>query len=119
MPFNSIPTISANPNVRIFFEGLLMLKPEPQPKTKPEPKTEAAQEPEVANNRCDVYAINEGAHNMFVEVSIDEPQPTYPFLRLSHNDLRSDGLEISTGTPMGEGNCQSRMRVRGLTPLMR
>jgi hypothetical protein len=85
MTFNPVFTINAAPNVRIFFEGLLMLK----------------STTDGVINRCDVHAVNHSTHNMFVDVSIDEAQPTYPFLRIAHNDLHSAGLEISTVTRAG------------------
>lgn len=85
MPFDPTTQINPNPDVKIFFEGLVMLVPGQDAKSK----------------RCDVYVINHSSeHELSVDVSVDQPQPNFPFLRLGSKVLRS-GLEISTKTPAG------------------
>lgn len=86
MPFDSTTQINPNPDVKIFLDGLMLLVP-------------AA---DATSKRCDVYVINHHAsgHELSVEVGVDEPQPTFPFLKLGANILRS-GLEISTAAPAG------------------
>jgi hypothetical protein len=86
MPFDSSPQINPNPDVRIFFEGLLILTPGQ----------------DATSKRCDVYAINHHSteHELFVEVSIDEPQPSLPILRIGRK-VAQFGLEIGTTSPAG------------------
>ena len=91
MPFDLSPDIHSTPDIRIFFHGLLMLVPRE----------------DDLGKRCDVYVINHhdhddhsSQHELSVEVSIDQPQPSYPFLRLGSRILDS-GLEISTEAPEG------------------
>lgn len=78
MPFNTTPHINETPAVRIFFEGLLSLAPGKDD-----------------NKRCDVYALNHSYyHDLFVEVSVADPQPTFPFLRIGDR-VKSKGLVIA------------------------
>ncbi len=86
MPFDPSSQVNATPDVRIFLEGLLILVP--------------AQD--ATSKLCEVYAINHHSaeHELFVEVSIDEPQPTLPILRIGGKVVQS-GLEIATTAPAG------------------
>jgi hypothetical protein len=86
MPFDSSLQVNPTPDVRIFFEGLLILVP--------------AQD--AISKLCEVYAINHHSteHEVFVDVSIDEPQPTLPILRIGGKVIQS-GLEIATTAPAG------------------
>lgn len=86
MPFEQSANPVADYNIRIFFAGLLMLSPRP----------------EAAFKRCDVFVVDHHApdHELSVDVSIDAPQPTFPFLRLGTKILNRQ-LRISTGAPHG------------------
>lgn len=88
MPFKPTTTIAPNPDVRIFFEGLLLLVPGG-----------------VGNKDCVIHAIHHhqaADHELSVMVSLyNEPPPSFPFLNIG-NKVIASGLEISpTTTPTG------------------
>jgi hypothetical protein len=86
MPFDT----DTNPpdqnfDVRIFFEGLEILRPQQ----------------DATSKYCEVRALNHGTdHELSVDVSIDEPTPNQPFLRIG-SEVRDNGLEITTTAPKG------------------
>jgi hypothetical protein len=88
MPFHtSQDPPDPNSDIRIFFEGLVLLTP--------------VQENGVMY--CHVRAIKHqhaGEHDLVVEVGIDEPQPTLPFLRIGKKVIQK-GLRIYTDNPQG------------------
>lgn len=86
MPFDPSTDPIADPTIRIFFGGLLMITPTPESNFK----------------RADVFVVEDHStdHGLSVDVSVDEPQPTFPFLRLGNKVLRHE-LRISKGTPQG------------------
>ena len=89
MPFEPTTTITPNPDVRIFFEGLLLFEPGKG----------------AGNKDCVVHAIHHhlaADHELSVTASLsDEPAPSFPFLNIGKKVIAS-GLEISpTTTPSG------------------
>ncbi len=86
MPFDTEANPpSPNPDVRIFFEGLLILRPQK----------------DATSKYCEVNAINHGTdHELRVDVSIDQPEPNQAFLKIG-SEVKSKGLEITTVAPSG------------------
>jgi hypothetical protein len=84
MSFDPVYEVKPNPDVRIFFDGLLLLCPEQDDQRK----------------RCDVHVHKSNHHALAVEVSVDQAQPSFPFLRLGRKQLGSR-LEITTDRPQG------------------
>jgi len=85
MPFDTSESINTQPNVRVFIEGLLLLRP--------------GQE---GVNTCEIHAVDHASdHTLSVEVFVDRPQPNYSFLNLDARDIRSRGLTIGIQTPRG------------------
>jgi hypothetical protein len=84
MPFDTSTTVNTSPDIQVYIEGLLVLSPG-----------------QDAVKRCDVFVVKHGSdHLLSVDVSLNRPQPNFPFLRLGSTVLQR-GLEIQMDTPRG------------------